>query len=174
MGKLGVFIGRFQPFHKGHLYSLRKALEKVERIVVLVGSSQVERTRDNPFSYELRRRMVECVLESEGLGRQVLGIEGLADFLESDERWGEEVKRLILPYKSEGVGWEEVLVVGNNEWTNEVMGEAGLSVYESGLYRRGELEGVKIRKMMRSGQEEWKERVPECVCRLVEVEKGRV
>jgi nicotinamide mononucleotide adenylyltransferase len=33
-------------------------------------------------------------------------------------------------------------------------------VYESGLFNRDELEGVKIRKMMRSGDEKWKSRVP--------------
>lgn len=168
MRDLGVFIGRFQPFHKGHVYSLKKALKKVDRLVILIGSSQKMKTKDNPFCYDLRKKMVECALERLGLERQVLGIEGLRDFLESDERWSEEVKRLVLPYKRKDLDWSEVLVVGNNDWTNKVMKKKGFGVYESGLFKRERLEGVKIRKLMRKGDERWKGRVLDCTSRLIE------
>jgi nicotinamide mononucleotide adenylyltransferase len=41
------------------------------------------------------------------------------------------------------------------------MREAGYVIYQTGLFKRDELEGVKIREMMRRGDERWKLRVPE-------------
>ena len=48
--KTALFIGRFQPFHNGHLYSLNKCLEIGEQVVIAVGSSQESGTENNPYS----------------------------------------------------------------------------------------------------------------------------
>jgi cytidyltransferase-like protein len=59
--KVALFIGRFQPFHKGHLYSLEKCLEIAESVIVGVGSSQDSGTENNPWSYDVRKEE-ECSL----------------------------------------------------------------------------------------------------------------
>ena len=53
-----VFIGRFQPFHNGHLEVIRTALSKAKKVLVLVGSSNQPRTPKNPFTFEERRNMI--------------------------------------------------------------------------------------------------------------------
>lgn len=40
----GVFIGRFQPLHIGHEAVIRSALEKVDTLIVLIGSARQART----------------------------------------------------------------------------------------------------------------------------------
>ncbi|MFZ0697114.1 MAG: adenylyltransferase/cytidyltransferase family protein, partial [Nitrososphaeraceae archaeon] len=35
----GLFIGRFQPFHLGHLATIKFALKTVEQLVITVGSA---------------------------------------------------------------------------------------------------------------------------------------
>jgi len=50
--KTGLIIGRFQPFHNGHLYAIKNALKKVDELVIAIGSSQYVNTEDNPFSFE--------------------------------------------------------------------------------------------------------------------------
>ena len=47
--KRGVFVGRFQPFHKGHLEFIKKILKEVEELIIIVGSSQFSHRIDNPF-----------------------------------------------------------------------------------------------------------------------------
>lgn len=35
-----VFIGRFQPFHHGHLAVVREGLNQADKMIVLIGSAQ--------------------------------------------------------------------------------------------------------------------------------------
>lgn len=54
----GLFIGRFEPLHKGHLCAIAKAAEKVDELVILIGSSQEELTYANCFTLKERKAMV--------------------------------------------------------------------------------------------------------------------
>jgi len=47
-----VFVGRFRPFHLGHLAVMRRALSLGRRLIVLVGSSRQARSHRNPFRFE--------------------------------------------------------------------------------------------------------------------------
>lgn len=53
--KIGLYIGRFQPFHRGHLSVVREALKHCSKLVIAIGSAQEERTKKNPFSFEERK-----------------------------------------------------------------------------------------------------------------------
>ncbi len=62
-----VFVGRFQPFHRGHLAVIRAALERSAHVLVLVGSANAARSTRNPFTFEERSRMiVESLRELDG------------------------------------------------------------------------------------------------------------
>ncbi len=54
-----VYIGRFEPFHNGHLAMLRQALTQARRVVVVLGSAGGARTVKNPFTAAERREMIE-------------------------------------------------------------------------------------------------------------------
>ncbi|MFC4236277.1 bifunctional nicotinamide-nucleotide adenylyltransferase/Nudix hydroxylase [Thalassospira xianhensis] len=54
----GVYIGRFQPFHNGHLHCLLTALEKCKHVVVLIGSAKRARSTRNPFKWNEISRML--------------------------------------------------------------------------------------------------------------------
>mgnify|MGYP003967728535 CR=1 FL=1 len=62
---IGLFIGRFQPFHNGHLAVIKKILEKHDSVIIVIGSSQEHDTAVNPFSAEERRKMIELALTVE-------------------------------------------------------------------------------------------------------------
>ncbi|TMI56005.1 nicotinamide-nucleotide adenylyltransferase, partial [Candidatus Bathyarchaeota archaeon] len=40
----GLYVGRFQPFHLGHLEAVRHILSKVDELVVVVGSAHDSHT----------------------------------------------------------------------------------------------------------------------------------
>ena len=56
--KIGLYIGRFQPFLRGHLSVVREALEHCDRLVIAIGSSQESRTKKNPFTFEERKKFI--------------------------------------------------------------------------------------------------------------------
>ena len=58
---LGLIVGRFQTLHLGHADMIEKALAVCGRVGIFVGSSQESGTEKNPYSYEMRKRMLEAV-----------------------------------------------------------------------------------------------------------------
>ena len=68
--RYAVIVGRFQPFHKGHLEIIRKASEEYEKVAIGIFMSReigntekvMEPTRfgkeNNPFTHEEAKRMV--------------------------------------------------------------------------------------------------------------------
>ncbi len=58
----GLLIGRFQPFHKGHLYVIGKIAEEVDEIIIGIGSAQKSHCLDNPFTAGERLMMIKKAL----------------------------------------------------------------------------------------------------------------
>jgi len=61
----GVFIGRFQPFHKGHLTVIRKMQRECDRIIIILGTPTNIKTinRQNPFTTAERKKMLQIMLK---------------------------------------------------------------------------------------------------------------
>lgn len=57
-----VMIGRFQPFHAGHLLLLRQALAAAPLCVLVIGSAHQARTPKNPFTWQERAQMVRLAV----------------------------------------------------------------------------------------------------------------
>ncbi len=148
--KTALFIGRFQPFHNGHLYILKKCLEIAEQVVILIAKSESEGETNDPWSARSRKMMVCAVVRGLGVEDRVAHIVSCPDY-PSDKTWLAEVKKRVGEFD---------VVVSNNEWVLSIFEQAGVPIVQSGLHNREELEGVKIRRLMREGGESWKERLP--------------
>jgi len=63
--KIWFFITRCQPgFHDGHIDSINEAIDAgMTKIIIGVGSADKEFTKDNPFTYDERKTMIEFSLE---------------------------------------------------------------------------------------------------------------
>src|SRR3989344_5003946 len=83
--KTGLLIGRFQPFHKGHDYLIKKALGQVDKLIIAIGSSNVKDT-DNPFTYPQRKKILEIYIENEDMENKIVKIFPLPDN-PSDDVW---------------------------------------------------------------------------------------
>lgn len=83
---LGILVGRFQTLHAGHEMMLDTALRLCERTSVFIGSSQESGTEKNPYTYELRKKMLETLYGDR------LGIHPLPDIgVGNNGKWGEYV-----------------------------------------------------------------------------------
>jgi len=88
-----VFIGRFQPFHQGHLQVIRSGLEQAEKLIVLIGSSWQARNPRNPWLHSEREHMIRtCLSEDEN---QRLICVPLMDVPYNDEVWVRNVQTTV-------------------------------------------------------------------------------
>lgn len=91
---LAVFIGRFQPFHDGHLSVVSKAREIADRVLILVGSSNRARDTRNPFTYTERRGMIIQAIDPElGFDLGQIEIKALPD--SGDPVWIADVQHAV-------------------------------------------------------------------------------
>ena len=65
-----LFIGRFQPFHKGHQLIIKKIKNNFEKINIGIGSSQYHHTITNPFTSDERKLMIKKSLEEIWYGKK--------------------------------------------------------------------------------------------------------
>jgi len=151
---IGLVIGRFQPFHKGHSYLFSEALKVCEKIIVLVAAQNLH-DDNNPYSALTRKRMVKKFLEEEGVSDRVVKIVTQNNYPE-DSVW---LRNLLKKTGSVDV------VVGNNEWVNGIFEGVGIPAVRVGHFKREILEGSKIRKLMKE-KKKWQGRVPEYLIAL--------
>ncbi len=68
MSFVALFIGRFQPFHNGHVDAINQILkDKPSKIIIGIGSSESELTQKNPFSYYERKEMLQIFIDNQKL-----------------------------------------------------------------------------------------------------------
>jgi len=111
--KVAVYIGRFQPFHNGHLALLMRALEVGEKVVVVLGSSFRARNTKNPLTWQERANMIRMSLP-EALRDRVHFVP-VRDYygtgLESDARWVAAVQDGVASIA--GKGERSIALVGH-------------------------------------------------------------
>ena len=88
--KVGLYIGRFQPFHKGHLSIVKRALEECETLVIAIGSAQESRTKKNPFSFEERKLFIWRSLWGLNSRVVIVPVEDRKEYSD-DAGWGQYV-----------------------------------------------------------------------------------
>jgi bifunctional NMN adenylyltransferase/nudix hydrolase len=91
--KLGLYIGRFQPIHLGHEEVIDDALQKCDKLLILIGSSQKSGTLENPFTFETRKKLIEkCYPNNDNI--VILGIPDRAKVV-NDCSWGDYVMAFL-------------------------------------------------------------------------------
>ncbi|API87353.1 bifunctional nicotinamide-nucleotide adenylyltransferase/Nudix hydroxylase [Francisella uliginis] len=110
MYNISVFIGRFQPFHKGHLHNILVALSKSQKIIINVGSSFNAPNIKNPFSFEQRKQMIKEDLKASGVDLSRVMIEPLADFFYEEQKWEEALRRNVAKHVKQ---YQTVAIVGH-------------------------------------------------------------
>ncbi len=85
------YIGRFNPFHKGHLETVKKAAEMSVYVTLIVGSTGVPATSKNPLSFKQRKELIKCSLGQAGIDLQFIRILDQRDYKYNEPLWTAEV-----------------------------------------------------------------------------------
>jgi nicotinamide-nucleotide adenylyltransferase len=147
----GLFVGRFQPLHKGHLHIMMEALKEVDSLIVGVGSAERSHTPDDPFTAGERIEMVLEAAKESSVQHRILPVP-IRD-IDRYSIWVAHVVSLVPSFS---------VVYTNNPLTSSLFRNAGYEVRGTALVERGQLSGENIRRMMREGGV-WEELVPESV-----------
>jgi len=157
MVRRGLFVGRFQPFHKGHLEVIKKILKEVDELAIIVGSSQYSHRLDNPFTAGERITMIQKALQEDGIQLSKIWIIPVPD-IHQHALW---VSQII------GYAPKFDVVYSNEPLTHRLFVEAGFRVESIPFINRGVYLATEIRKRMLAG-ENWKELVPSSVANFIE------
>lgn len=144
----GLLIGRFQPFHLGHLTALRFALSKVDKLWIGLGSSNKPLQKNNPFSAEERKEMILSSIDESM--KQRIQIYFIPD-LENHIKWIELIDTLVPKFD---------IVFTNDELTRHLYSKRDVQVLPIPFVKRDILSGTNIRDMIISDQT-WEDLVPE-------------
>ena len=158
----GIFVGRFQPFHLGHVATIKFALEKVEELVIVIGSAQISHEFRNPFTAGERIQMIKDSLDAEEEIdiKRILMIPVLDVGLHS--LWTHQLDIMVPKYQT---------VFSNDFFTCLLYKERGIEVIQPSLYRRNELSGTEIRFRM-AFERVWKNLVSTQTAKFVDDIKG--
>lgn len=92
--EMAVFIGRFQPFHQGHLVTCQLALEQAHQLIILVGSAMDGPMPKNPWSFKAVSAMIRHALPDSVQAR--VYIVPVLDSLYDSHAWIKRVTDLVL------------------------------------------------------------------------------
>ena len=154
--KAAAMIGRFQPFHLGHLGLVRQILNENGEIIIVIGSSQANYTPKNPFTAGERVWMIrDTLIESKIDMSKVFMVNANDD--ENNSRWFSNIKSVSPPFK--------VLYTGNNFVKNLIKNET-LIIKEPQLFQENIFKGTVIRKLILENNSKWQELVSESVRKI--------
>ncbi|MEM2202843.1 MAG: nicotinamide-nucleotide adenylyltransferase [Sulfolobales archaeon] len=156
--KRAVFPGRFQPFHTGHLEVVKWALEHVEELIIVIGTAQESHTIVNPFTAGERILMIKEALRWGKVDMEKIYIIPVPDIL-MNSVWPHYLKLFTPPFEA-GVSRNPLVV--------RLFKEAGFGVLIPPAFERGVYSSTKIRKMIMSGDENWRKLVPPVVAEIID------
>lgn len=156
-----LFPGRFQPFHKGHLHAINQLLEEYDEVVVGIGSAQEGYTCKNPFTAGERWEMIYRVVKSSNLLGRVWMIP-IPD-LNMPLTWTAYVLSLSPRVDAVASGNPQTLYLF--EWI-------GFKTRKIQLVDPGRFHGTRIRNLMITGSDEWRELLPPVVVEYIDEIRG--
>lgn len=152
-----LFIGRFQPFHNGHLYVVKNISKKFDEIIIGIGSSQGKKTFENSFSYNERKAMISKTLKNFKISNfKIFPIPDLYD----DAKWTKYILKNLPKFD---------IAYSGNEWTIRCFKKHEIKVKKIRLLRG--INSTRIRKMM-ARNKNWQKFVPREVAKYIKTANG--
>ena len=156
MTKRGIYVGRFQPFHMGHLAVITDILKEVDEIIIVIGSAQYSHRIDHPFTTGERLTMIHNALKEAKIPLERCWLVPVPD-----------VHRHML-WASEVVGYTPKFNVAyaNDPLTSRLLKEAGFKVKPCAFHKRELYSATEVRKRMLTGKD-WETLVPQSVAAYI-------
>jgi nicotinamide-nucleotide adenylyltransferase len=156
VGKRGLYVGRFQPFHLGHLSAIREVLKEVDELIIVIGSAQYSHNVSNPFTAGERLVMVREALEESGVDYRRVWIVPVPD-VHLHMMWVSSLEGYTPHFDA---------VYSNEPLTRRLFTEAGYKVKPIRFFNRKLYSSTEIRERIVK-DEAWEKLVPKSVARFI-------
>lgn len=156
MPERGLYVGRFQPFHKGHLEAIKEILGEIEELVIVIGSAQYSHNIRDPFTAGERLVMIRHALQEAGIDCSRLWIVPVPD-VHLHMLWVSALEGYTPRFK---------IVYSNEALTRRLFTEAGYRVKSVKFFERKIFTSTLVRERMLKDQN-WKTLVPESVAEFI-------
>jgi nicotinamide-nucleotide adenylyltransferase len=149
-----LFIGRFQPYHAGHHHVTASLARRFDEVFIVIGSTQVNRTLDNPLTVKERKSLIRTALKADGLEKKCRVLE-LKD-KNHNERWLAALFALVPRFEE---------AFSNHSLTLKLLKERGFATHETGLWHG--ISATLVRSLIRKRNVRWKKLVHPAVVKEI-------
>ncbi|MHA7647075.1 nicotinamide-nucleotide adenylyltransferase [Nitrosopumilus sp. S4] len=148
----GLMMGRFQPFHLGHLDLVKQILNECDEVIIAITSSQFNYLEKDPFTAGERIEMIHNSLLNEKIDLSKCFLVALENQF-NIATWASYLKSTLPNFEK---------VYSGNDYVSMLLADSGIAVVNPTLLDRSKYNATKIRSMIISG-DSWKELVPNAV-----------
>ena len=158
----GLMMGRFQPFHLGHLDLVRQILKECDEVVIAVTSSQFNYLEKDPFTAGERIEMIHNSLKESDMDLTRCIILSL-DNQFNIATWSSYLKSMLPHFDK---------VYSGNDYVKMLLADSNIEVVQPTFLDREQFNATKIRAMIIS-DEEWEKIVPTAVSEYIKKINGK-
>ena len=158
----GLMMGRFQPFHLGHLDLVKQILKECDEIIILVTSAQFNYLEKDPFTAGERIEMIHNSLKESDVDLNkciVLTLENQFNIA----MWSSYLKSMLPRFDR---------VYSGNDYVKMLLKDSGIEVTKPVFLDRTLYNATKIRSMIASG-DNWEKLVPDAVSSFINKINGK-
>ncbi len=153
-----LMIGRFQPFHNGHVALARQALADCDELVIVVGSAQYNFIEKDPFTAGERILMIHDALAEAGIDLTKCYIIPVPND-DNNARWLANLRSMVPHFDT---------LYSGNEFVDHLAfsQDPSLVVRQPEFSKKQEYNGTNIRRLI-TEQKSWEPLVPAAVARII-------
>ena len=152
--KKGLILGRFQPFHFGHLKLIESIVNDKVLPLICIGSAQYSYTIDNPFTVKERKEMIMAVLQSLNCEYEIFEIPDINNY----DLYVSHLETFVPIFDQ---------IYSGNPIVQRLFDEAGYKVVKLEMFNREVWEGSAIRLAMKEGGD-WESAVPNQIVEIIQ------
>ncbi len=157
----GLMMGRFQPFHLGHLDLVKQILSECDEVVIAITSSQFNYLEKDPFTASERIEMIYQALKEDGVDLSrcfIIPIENQFNIA----TWTSYLKSILPQFEK---------VYSGNEYVSMLLADTGIQVIKPKFLERERYNATRIRNLMIEDQN-WQSFVPPIVANVIKKING--
>jgi len=159
----GLMMGRFQPFHLGHLELVKQILNECDEVIIALTGSQFNYIEKDPFTSGERIEMIHQALKENDVDLNrcyIVAVENQFNIA----TWAGYLKSTLPNFEK---------VYSGNDYVAMLLADSGYEVVSPNFYEREKFNATKIRKMI-ANDNDWEQFVPSAVSKIIKKINGVV
>ncbi|MHA1689031.1 MAG: nicotinamide-nucleotide adenylyltransferase [Promethearchaeota archaeon] len=149
-GLTGLFIGRFQPLHHGHVHILNIMRKECQFMKIGIGSAQLSYEKNNPFTAKERRKFIQAALKKRDVPPETYEIYEIPDIFNAN-KWVDHVISIVGNFD---------ILYSNSDWVRDLFQKKGYKISKKHLIFKNKFNGSHVRNLISRNDETYRYLIP--------------